>query len=393
MYFRTLEKKECCGCTACLSACPKQCISMVPDEEGFLYPVIDKNLCINCGLCEKVCPVNTPVYDNMNPAVYAAYVKDEKQRMQSTSGAIFYVIANWIIGQGGIVYGAAFDKDFKLKHIGVESLSELQSLRGSKYLQSDLGHTFSEIKGYLEKGRWVYFVGVGCQVAGLHSFLRKEYATLLTSDLVCHGVPSDAVFQAYLSKLSKKKRIDIEGLEFRRLSGWGKATTVKLGNKSRLLYGYDNLYMQAFDKSALFRRSCYSCRYARFPRVGDCTIGDFWGIGRHGTPFRHDVSRGVSLVMANNAKGEKAISGLAGVFIERRTLEEALAENHNIIHPSVKHPQRDKIIRSFLDTSKSLGEIASVYGLVDKSVKGAVKDLMCRLNMYNVAKSVYNKLK
>ena len=151
--------------------------------------------------------------------------------------------------------------------------------------------------------------------------------------------------------------------------------------------------MKAFDRSALFRRSCYSCRYARLPRVGDCTIGDFWGIGRHGTPFRHDVSRGVSLVMANNAKGEKALSGLAGVFIERRTLEEALAENHNIIHPSVKHPQRDKIIRSFLDTSKSLGEIASVYGLVDKSVKGAVKDLMCRLNMYNVAKSVYNKLK
>ena len=150
MYLNTLDKKECCGCTACLHICPKQCISMKQDDEGFLYPVIDKNICINCGLCEKVCPVTTPVYKNKKGDVYAAYVKDISQRMQSTSGGIFYVVAEWVIKQGGIVYGAAFDVNFKLRHIGVDVMQDLNKLRGSKYLQSDLGNVFSEIKTYLQ---------------------------------------------------------------------------------------------------------------------------------------------------------------------------------------------------------------------------------------------------
>lgn len=385
--------ESCTGCTACYNACAHDAIRMQADAEGFVFPNVNRDRCVECGLCTDRCPVLHPLRTGNadTPPVYALW--SEKDRTASSSGGAFSAFARKVLAEKGMVWGAAFDGMLKCRHFRACNLNDLSALRGSKYVQSELGGSFSKIKKELQQGIRVLFCGTPCQVAGLYSYLHKDYENLLTLDLVCHGVPSDAVFQAYLSKLSKKKRIDIEGLEFRSLSGWGIATTVKLGNKSRLLYGYDNLYMQAFDKSALFRRSCYSCRYARLPRVGDCTIGDFWGIGRHGTPFRHDVSRGVSLVMANNAKGEKALSGLAGVFIERRTLEEALAENHNIIHPSVKHPQRDKIIRSFLDTSKSLGEIASVYGLVDKSVKGAVKDLMCRLNMYNVAKSVYNKLK
>lgn len=385
--------ESCTGCTACYNACAHDAIRMQADAEGFVFPNVNRDRCVECGLCTDRCPVLYPLRTGNadTPSVYALW--SEKDRTASSSGGAFSAFARKVLAEKGIVWGAAFDGMLKCRHVRACNLNALAALRGSKYVQSELGRSFSKIKKELQQGIRVLFCGTPCQVAGLYSYLHKDYENLLTLDLVCHGVPSDAVFQAYLSKLSKKKRIDIEGLEFRRLSGWGKATTAKLGNKSRLLYGYDNLYMQAFDRSALFRRSCYSCRYARFPRVGDCTIGDFWGIGRHGTPFRHDVSRGVSLVMANNAKGEKALSGLAGVFIERRTLEEALAENHNIMHPSVKHPQRDKIIRSFLDTSKSLGEIASVYGLVDKSVKGAVKDLMCRLNMYNAAKSVYNKLK
>ena len=348
MYFRTLEKKECCGCTACLSACPKQCISMVPDEEGFLYPVIDKNLCINCGLCEKVCPVNTPVYDNMNPAVYAAYVKDEKQRMQSTSGAIFYVIANWIIGQGGIVYGAAFDKDFKLKHIGVESLSELQSLRGSKYLQSDLGHTFSEIKGYLEKGRWVYFVGVGCQVAGLHSFLRKEYATLLTSDLVCHGVPSQLMFDWHLDYLRHKEKGEIVSYSFRDCKGWGVCETYKYVSQTsgkqrvRRLYSYSlSPYLYAFMYAFNYRYSCYDCKFAQIPRQGDITLADYWWFQEVRPEFNDNI--GCSLVYVNSPMGEKLLEKINVIkqqTDDARDIKNGFLYSGAVSHSALAHKNR-----------------------------------------------------
>lgn len=221
MYFKTFEKKECSGCTACQAACPKQCITMKADEEGFFYPVIDKSVCVECGLCEKVCPFDNPRYEHTEPQAYATYVKDENQRMQSTSGGIFYAIAKWIVEQGGIVYGAAFDECFKLRHIGVDTVEGLQQLRGSKYLQSDLQQTFSEIRQYLKDGRWVYFVGVGCQVAGLKSFLRKEYDTLVTSDLVCHGTPSQQMFDWHLDYLRQKEKGEIISYSFRDCRGWG----------------------------------------------------------------------------------------------------------------------------------------------------------------------------
>ena len=206
MYFKTLDKKECCGCTACASACPQQCISMIQDEEGFYFPVVDKTQCIECGLCEKVCPFEHPKYENTEiTEVYASYIKDIEQRKKSTSGGVFYAIAQWVICQGGVVYGAAFDKNFKLRHIGVENLKDLEQLRGSKYLQSFLGNVFIEIKKNLKAGRWVYFTGVGCQVAGLKSFLHKKYDTLITSDLVCHGVPSQLMFDWHLNYLQKTK--------------------------------------------------------------------------------------------------------------------------------------------------------------------------------------------
>ena len=184
MYFKTLDKAECCGCTACFAACPKRCITMRSDEEGFLYPEIDKAACIECGLCERVCPFDHPTYANTPaPQVYASYVKDENQQVQSSSGGLFYAVSRWVIGRGGIVYGAAFDELFRLRHTGAETLEELRPLRGSKYLQSDLRGTFREIRAHLKAGRWVYFTGTGCQVAGLRAFLQQEYATLVTSDV------------------------------------------------------------------------------------------------------------------------------------------------------------------------------------------------------------------
>lgn len=337
MYFHTLDKKDCCGCTACVSACSLQCITMKRDEEGFLYPVIDKEQCISCGLCEKVCPMNHPVYENRTQAVYATYVKDEQQRMKSTSGGIFYAIARWVIEHGGIVYGAAFDVDFKLRHVGVKSLDELQKLRGSKYLQSDLGSVFCEIKEHLKKYRWVYFVGVGCQVAGLYSFLRKEYKTLITSDLVCHGVPSQLMFDWHLDYLRKKEKGEITSYSFRDCEGWGGCETysfvspIRGKEGTRKLYSYYlSPYLYSFMWAYTYRYSCYNCKFARIPRQGDITLADFWGVTNYFPDL--DCTKGVSLVLINNQRGAEIWNAIKNDLEYRpSSIADAAKDNGNLV--------------------------------------------------------------
>ena len=205
MFFTTKDKTECCGCTACEHSCPVHAISFQLDDEGFSYPQIDYNICIHCGLCGKVCPFNHPRYENnSNPDAYASMVKNKTERIKSSSGGVFYKIASYIIAQKGIVYGAIMDDNFIVKHIGVSTIADLSCLRGSKYVQSELNDVFKQIKGQLDAGRLVYFVGTGCQVAGLNSFLRKKYPNLLTSDIVCHGVPNQKMFNMHLHYLEER---------------------------------------------------------------------------------------------------------------------------------------------------------------------------------------------
>lgn len=337
MYLNTLDKKECSGCTACLHICPKQCISMKQDDEGFLYPVVDKDICINCGLCEKVCPVATPIYKNEKEDVYAAYVKNISQRIQSTSGGIFCVVAEWVIEQGGIVYGAAFDVNFKLRHIGVDAIQELNKLKGSKYLQSDLGNVFSEIKTYLLQGRWVYFTGVGCQVAGLNAFLRKEYDTLITSDLVCHGVPSQLMFDWHMDYLREKVKGNIISYSFRDCKGWGVCETYEYvsqtrGRRIKNLRDYSlSPYLYSFMWAFNYRYSCYDCKFAKVPRQGDITLADYWGVKKY---FRElDASKGVSLILINSKKGEYVWEKIKHkTEFYKSNLENAAEKNGNLIH-------------------------------------------------------------
>ena len=387
--------KNCTGCTACYNACIYGAISMATDKEGFLMPVVNNDKCVECHLCEKVCPIVSP-RENKNtkqPDVFAMWSLPD--RTKSSSGGAFSAYARMILKNGGVVFGAAFDRNMRLRHIGVETIEGLDDLRGSKYVQSDVNGCFGNIKSLLKDGRFVLFCGTPCQVAGLKSFLRKDYDKLLTLDLVCHGVPSVAVFKAYLKKLSTRfaGKGKIDGFEFRRRNSWGKAPTVSLSGKLTKIYGGDNAYMSAFDKSAIFRNSCYSCPFAKLPRIGDCTIADFWGIGRHGTPFRHDVQKGVSLVMVNNNKGQGFTDKLEDVFIEERDLDEALIENHNITHPSVAHLKRNDIIAAFLDEDIDLDVICKRYHLTDRSLKGVIKELADRLHVFDGAKFVYNKIR
>lgn len=388
MNLATIDK--CTGCSACANACSHDAITMEPDSEGFLRPMIDEKKCIECHLCEKSCPIVSPNtnINTDNPRAYAMW--SLLDRTISSSGGAFSAFARMILNNGGIVFGAAFDEQFVCHHIRVEHLDGLKSLRGSKYVQSSIGTIFREVKKDLNKGKYVLFCGTPCQIAGLKSFLRKDNEKLLLLDLACHGVPSNGIFQAYLQKISTRFVGTLEGFEFRRRDGWGKAPSISLGGKFSPIYGTDALYMSAFDRNAIFRKSCYSCPFACLPRLGDCSLADFWGIGRHGKKFEHSVTKGVSLVLSNNEKGQSFIDKLTDVFIEERNLNEALVENHNISHSSILYPMRNEVVKAFLNKNLSLDDIEKQYHLIDKSLKSKVKEYASKYHVFDMVKYIYN---
>ena len=196
-----IDKKNCCGCNACVQHCPKSCVTMQEDEEGFLYPIVDQEACIDCGLCEKVCPVLNQGEERKPLQVYAANNPNEEIRMQSSSGGVFTLLAETIIQEGGVVFGARFNDDWEVIHDYTETKEELAAFRGSKYVQSRIGDSYCQAEQFLKKGRKVLFTGTPCQIAGLNLFLRKEYGNLLTVDFICHGVPSPGVWKSYLEEL------------------------------------------------------------------------------------------------------------------------------------------------------------------------------------------------
>lgn len=392
---RLADYKDCTGCGACASACNHQAISMQEGRDSFVFPVVDSQKCVECKLCEKRCPVISTLESKNNPKPKAYAVWNNLDRRISSSGGAFSSFARKTIANGGIVFGAAFDERLYCHHIGVDTIDGLKALRGSKYVQSDIGDSYQSAKESLKEGRQVLFSGTPCQIAGLYAYLNKDYPNLLTLDLACHGVPSASVFNAYLSKLSTRfaGTVKIDGFEFRRRDGWGFSPSVSLGGKLLPIYDVDSLYMNAFDACAIFRESCYHCKYAQTQRVGDCSLADFWGIGRYGTPFKYDVLKGVSLVLVNNQKGEEALNGLQDTMIEERTLKEALIENHNLRQSSIMPKGRTDIIKAFLDQNMSLDQIDKKFHLVDHSFKAQVKKYATKWHLFDPVKRLYNYYK
>lgn len=349
MYFNTLSKSECCACTACEHVCHVKAISFVKDEEGFMYPKIDKNKCINCGLCERVCPIEHPNYSNTeSPSVFAAMLKDREQRKRSSSGGMFFIIARWILEHDGIVYGATIDLKNQVKHIGVDNIEDLYLLRGSKYVQSNLQDVFSDIKQQLKDGRWCYFVGTGCQVAGLRSFLRKDFDNLITSDLVCHGVPSQWLFDQHIQFLEDKYAGKVSDYQFRNNETWGGCEIFNLTNQKGTVKHYKipsyNLspYLYSFMYGMTYRYSCYDCKFARIPRQGDVTLADFWGVKEYFPDI--DCANGVSLVLANNAKGINILKKVKNECdIRESTINAGAKHNGNLLSVSKMHTCRTHI--------------------------------------------------
>lgn len=302
-----IDVKNCSGCTACVAACPQKCISMVADEDGFLYPDIDKGKCIGCDVCEKVCHMTTKYVGYSGGKAYACINTNAEIREISSSGGIFTLLAEKIIALGGIVYGAAFDENLNVYHTAVEIKEDLYKLRGSKYLQSNMGTCYADVREQLNKDRYVLFSGTPCQISGLKSFLGKEYENLVLIDIICHGVPSFKVWNKFIEYVCKKngKEIDKGKIpQFRsKDNGWR--------NYELLIYFEDgteyrspmrsNLYMRAFLNNICLRPSCYNCHSKSLERQSDITLADFWGIWTVDTDMYDD--KGTSLVFVNTKKG------------------------------------------------------------------------------------------
>lgn len=335
--IQILDKSQCCGCTACVSICPKQCITMREDEEGFLYPVVDSSHCIDCNLCKKVCPELYPKEMREPLHVYAAKHKNEQVRLASSSGGIFTLLAEKIIDEGGVVFGVRFNNNWDVVHDYTETMEGLAVFRGSKYVQSYMGDCYLKAKSFLEQGRKVMFTGTPCQIAGLKNVLRKDYDNLLTVDVVCHGVPSPKVWQVYLDEIARKggknsvlshpivEKTEINHIDFRSKSiGWKKfsfALTLSKatadGEKNTVLLSSiftENPYMNAFLSNLSLRPSCYDCPAKAGKSGSDITIADFWGIEDVLPEF--DDDKGISLVLSYSEKGGRWLAGLDCECIE-----------------------------------------------------------------------------
>lgn len=310
--IRIHEKKDCCGCSACVQICPKNCICMKPDEEGFLYPCVDENVCIDCGLCEKVCPVINPGEERIPVRTLAVKNRNEEIRFKSSSGGAFSALAIGILDDGGVVFGAKFDKEWNVVHDYIESLDDLHLFQGSKYVQSNIGNTYSLAETFLKMGRKVLFTGTSCQIAGLKRFLLRDYDNLVTADVICHGVPSPMVWRDYLKYIIVENKVkgvsslnDITGISFRsKMTGWRNFSMVITGNNGfRIAEAIDkNLFMRGFLDNLYLRPSCYHCPVRKGRSGSDLSLGDYWGVEESYPDFADNM--GVSVVLLYNKEKE-----------------------------------------------------------------------------------------
>lgn len=354
--YENKSKDLCYGCRACEQICSHKAISMYPSPEGFLYPTIDTTKCTVCGLCEKICPTQdhnkNKILHPTPTTCYAAWNKNLEERMQSTSGGLFYILARFIIKEGGVVYGSAMNNDLSAEHIRVTTVETLQLLRGSKYVQSNTLQTFSKVKTDLKNGLKVLYSGTPCQIAGLRSFLIKDYENLYTVDLVCHGTPSPLIFKEHLNYLSSKYASKITSFLFRskKKSGWSPYIAYTFENKKKVTQKPGNdFYAQCFYASYLNRKSCYICEYSQSKRTGDITLSDFWGSELFCKELKKIRKYGYNMVMCNSEKGIYLIRQIANL-INTIELNSTIAINGDIrLRSAIKEPAiRQKIYSDYL---------------------------------------------
>ena len=343
--------KVCAGCSACQLICPNLAIKMIEDDEGFLSPSVNKAICNDCKLCVDKCPQNTPEYfirKENNVKVIAARYKNDKVLEKSASGGFFAGLAAKVLSTpGNVVFGCAFDEDIVARHICISHMNDIPRLQSSKYVQSDIGTTYLQVRDALEKGAMVFYTGTPCQIAGLYAFLGEDHKNLITADLICHGVPSPALFKRYINELAKKNggKIIYHNFRYKGKKGWGATSLIKTKTKTKTKIKealFDPYYYSFGSKDSILREVCYVCPYASPNRVADFTLGDFWGIEKVHPEFFD--RRGVSAVIISTEKGKKFFEQIKNEF----EFIESTIENINQIHlqkPALRPSVRDIILK------------------------------------------------
>lgn len=362
----------CTGCRACEQLCPKRCISMKSNEEGFLVAEIDESVCINCGLCQKRCPQNNMPEKHSPVKVLAVRYKKKMELKDSASGGAFVALAHRVLEENGVVFGAAYGEDWKVGHIAVRKEEDLYKLQGSKYVQCDTLHTYSEVKTLLSEGKKILFSGTPCQIGGLRSFLRKDYDNLFTVDLICHGVASPKLFQKYIEWLGKETKGKILYYNFRDKSGgWGLGYKAKTKTKTKTKTANLDPYYYHFLKGDTYRECCYRCRYCTQERISDITVGDYWGIEREHPKFYS--TKGVSVMLLNTEKALNCFEQAKLMFyIQESTFEQASRQNHNLLYPTKRPQMRDTVYNRLneMDTTEYFNTVLKAPDRLADRIKG-----------------------
>ncbi|SDA11325.1 Coenzyme F420-reducing hydrogenase, beta subunit [Ruminococcus sp. YE71] len=334
---------KCTGCSACASICPKQCINMKSDNEGFLRPVINEDKCVKCGICKKICPVNHEIHDDrIEPESFAVRNIDKKIRAVSSSGGVFSALAEKILSQKGIVIAAGIDHNNVVHHKVCDNIEDLDELRRSKYVQSRIENTYRVSEEILKSGRIILFCGTPCQIGGLKSFLGKEYPNLYTADFICHGVPSPLALEKYLEYQKQSYNSEIEDISFRdKALGWNNySMRITFSNKAQYNKSVsEDYYLRSFIMDLTLRPSCYDCSFKQIHRISDITLADFWGLAEI-LPEWND-NTGVSLVLIHSEKG-KALLNSCSSQVEKKEIpfNKAIVKNqsftNSVVMPSLR---------------------------------------------------------
>ncbi len=385
------NKKDCCGCAACMNICPEGAIHMVTDKNGFLFPEINNEKCVNCKFCTKVCAFqNNPKKLGKPLETYIAINKDKKILSNSASGGVFGALANFIFRKKGVVFGCAYNNDMEPVHINADNVNDMKRIQGSKYVQSSMGYSYKTAEKFLHKGRWVLFTGTPCQIDGFKSFLGREYNKLICVDIICHGVPNAEFFKDYVNYMEQQLGEKIVGFVFRdKLRGWGKfllkIVIEKKGKRyNKFMYSDSSYYYKYFLKRHIYRKSCYVCKYACGNRLGDFTMGDFWGIKKYHPEI--EVEEGVSVLLVNTSTAKELLDDLSECLkLKESTFDKAKEHNGQLQNPPEFSKKREKIFKiwrkegcevldkKYLDEKKRKDYLNKMKAIIPRSIKEKIK--------------------